>query len=100
MSEAKIKGEIQSYLRALPNFAMFPIYTGATRGGRTVNRRGTPDIVGCYLGRFIGIEVKTPQGTQSPAQKEIEKEIVACGGVYIVARSLQDIEDLINSLRS
>lgn len=60
--------------------------------GRINNaKRGMPDIVVCYQGRFIAIEVKAPRGRQSEFQKEAEAAIKKAGGDYILARSLDDI---------
>jgi len=56
---------------------------------------GQPDII-CILegGIFCGIEVKTKTGKQSPDQILFQKRLEALGGVYIVARSVEDISHL------
>jgi hypothetical protein len=64
----------------------------AKAGTRTV-RAGTVgqgDIRGCYRGRYIEIEVKTPTGRQSPEQRKREHDVTAAGGVYVVAHSLEE----------
>lgn len=48
---------------------------------------GSPDIIGCLDGMFIGIEVKTATGSQQKNQKAFEKAIKSVGGFYAVARS-------------
>lgn len=51
---------------------------------------GQPDIMGCYFGRFVGIEVKTDTGRQRPEQADWQAAIEAAGGCYILARSVAD----------
>ncbi len=61
-------------------------------GGDTVPA-GWPDITGLLLGgRFIGIECKAPNGRQSPVQKHMEQEIRRRNGIYVLARSVDDVE--------
>ncbi len=52
---------------------------------------GSPDIICCVNGQFVGIEVKGPKGRQSPQQKEFEQALTKAGGRYILARSVDDV---------
>lgn len=52
---------------------------------------GSPDIVCVYRGRYVGIEVKGEKGKQSPGQEQFQANLEAAGGLYIVARSLDDV---------
>ena len=55
---------------------------------------GWPDVTGLLPGgRFIGVECKAPKGRQSPAQKTMEQEIRNRNGIYIVARSIEDVQN-------
>ena len=90
-SEGEIKREILDYLALQTNCLVLPIFVGGVHGRKTPGRVGTPDIICCYRGSFIGIEVKSATGKQSPAQKQVGKEIEASGGQYIVARSIDDV---------
>jgi len=40
----------------------------------------------------FGIEVKTEIGRLSPEQKELGSEIISNGGMYVVARSIDDVQ--------
>ncbi len=60
-------------------------------------RRGFPDITAMRGGITIYVEVKTPTGRQSDYQKEFEKICKAHGCRYILARSVNDIADLLNT---
>lgn len=53
---------------------------------------GSPDIVCVVNGRYVGIEVKASDGRQSDAQKEFQVRLEAAGGLYILAKSIDDIE--------
>jgi hypothetical protein len=55
-------------------------------------RRGWPDICLIKNGQFIGIEVKSASGKLSDDQIALGKEIIANGGCYIVARSIDDLQ--------
>jgi hypothetical protein len=43
-------------------------------------------------GRFVGIEVKSETGKLSEDQQQLGDEIIKNGGLYIIARSIDDIE--------
>ena len=59
-------------------------------------RRGFPDLTAMKDGQTIYIEVKTETGKQSDYQKEFEQICKAHGCRYIVARSIDDIAELLN----
>ena len=52
---------------------------------------GVPDIIGCFKGRLIGIEIKSEKGVVSEYQKEFIENINRAGGLAFVARSLEDV---------
>lgn len=54
---------------------------------------GQADIMGCWRGRFFAIEVKTKDGRVSPQQAAWGAAVQKCGGIYIVARSVDDALD-------
>ena len=56
-------------------------------------RRGLPDIMLIHPkdGRFYGIEVKRTTGRQSDEQKAFQRDVEAANGVYILARSVDDV---------
>lgn len=61
--------------------------------------RGFPDITAFVpkenMGyRLIFIEVKSPKGRQTSEQKNFEKHCILAGIPYILARKLEDIEQL------
>lgn len=54
---------------------------------------GSADILGILPdGRFLAVEAKTATGTQSKAQRVFQEMVTRNGGVYILARSVADLE--------
>jgi penicillin-binding protein-related factor A (putative recombinase) len=54
---------------------------------------GIPDIIGCYKGRMIAIEVKAPKGKVSPYQEQFIRQINEAGGLAFVARDIDTVID-------
>ena len=52
---------------------------------------GSPDLVLVIKGKYIGVEVKTKIGRQSPAQLVFQKALEASGGIYLLVRSLDEL---------
>ena len=84
-SEAKIQSPILRYLSTLPQcWAVKAIYS---------SKKGCPDILCCYQGRFIGLEVKAEDKKPSLIQ-EIQGELIKrAGGEYWVVRSVADVKN-------
>jgi hypothetical protein len=102
MKESVIQRGILDYLELFSRTN--PVYyfragAGAmkTAQGRffKTGKAGLSDIVVCYAGRFIGLEVKTKSGRQSQSQKNAEQEIKASGGEYYVVRSVADVKEIL-----
>lgn len=81
------------------------IQTLEAKGAYTVKvvsatKTGVPDIICCYKGIFIAIEVKTPK-TKTNVSKLQEynlKLIQQAGGLSLVAWDVQQVEELLCSL--
>jgi hypothetical protein len=94
MSENVVQAEILLAIGRLPNAIFWRNQTGAlpSRTGRVVRFGliGSPDIIGCVNGRFVGIEVKSSTGKQREAQANFQRAFEKAGGIYILARSASD----------
>ena len=99
VKEKDIKRNILAALK-LWGVDVWPVFTGGIpcRAGahgiimRPNPAAGMPDIVGVLPnGLFLGIEVKTATGRQSDAQKAFQSAVEDNGGVYILARSVDDV---------
>ena len=99
-NEAVIQAEILLAIGRLPGSMFWRSNTGALpdKTGRVIRFGlvGSPDILGCYMGRFVGIEVKTKTGKQRDAQVNFQRAFERAGGVYVLARSP---DDALNALR-
>lgn len=51
---------------------------------------GTADISATIRGRSVKIEVKIGRDRQSEAQKRYQASIEAAGGIYYIARNIDD----------
>jgi hypothetical protein len=61
--------------------------------------KGSSDLIGCFRGRFIGVELKTPAGRQSPEQKKWQGQVEdRGGGLYFIVRSEDDAHALLAEL--
>ena len=93
MREKNIENKIKSYLKS--KGAYYVKYFG-----NSFSQVGVPDILACYKGRFIGIEVKAPTklNNQSEYQKIHMKNILDAGGIYILANKLDLVKEVIENI--
>lgn len=61
---------------------------------------GIPDLIGCYKGRFVGIEVKTPENKAGATKLQMWfiRQIIKAGGIAFVARSWETVESELNKI--
>lgn len=59
---------------------------------------GTPDLLACYKGRFIAIEVKTARGVARPEQKATQRAITASGGYAIITHLIGEVADVLDEI--
>jgi Holliday junction resolvase len=69
--------------------------------GSRYQSRGLPDIIGCYLGRFYGFEVKVPgkEDTLTPTQALHLELIRNAGGVSGLVTSVEEAMALLRRRR-
>jgi len=53
--------------------------------------KGISDILGCWQGRMLAIEIKRPGGRVSPDQQKFIERVNAEGGFAFVAYSVDDV---------
>ena len=54
--------------------------------------RGVADIIGCYQGRFLAIEVKRPGRKATPEQARFLSEVCKAEGIAFVAHSVEEVK--------
>lgn len=59
---------------------------------------GIPDIIACYKGVFLGIEIKLDYNKPSEIQKAKLKLINNAGGIGIVAYSIDDVTEVLREV--
>lgn len=91
--------QMKSNLFAIPNGGSRNKIEAARMNGEGVTA-GVSDLILLKSNRFYGalcIEMKTPTGTQSSAQKEWQKAVENAGNKYVICRSLEDFMHVINN---
>jgi hypothetical protein len=91
--EADIQRTILDYL-ALRRIFHYRQNTGATKTEKRFFRfgaKGAPDIIAVHGGIYHGIEVKKPGEVPTDDQAAFGKALIAAGGEYIVAHSVEDV---------
>lgn len=59
---------------------------------------GSPDIIGILPdGKFLGVECKSATGKQSVKQIAFQKRIEEVGGVYVLARRVEDLSNVVGN---
>jgi hypothetical protein len=102
MSEAKLVNEILIEFGARADCRLLRQNTGAARDRRGGFVRfgipGQADISGILAGgRRIEIECKSPTGRQSEDQRRWQAMIEKFGGLYVLARSTEDVRAALQS---
>lgn len=89
--ESKVKAKIHAVLKSRGAYAVNYI------GGISANN-GTPDILACLNGRFIGIEAKAGKNKPTDLQTLNLKRIDAAGGLALVINeeNLPLLEDILD----
>lgn len=91
MREKIIENKIKAYLKSIG--AYYVKYFG-----NSYSQVGVPDILACYKGRFIGIEVKNETGKTSKLQDLNILAIQKAGGISFVARSVEEVKKVIDNI--
>ena len=88
--EAKVKRVVAQQLREIKAYYFYP----ATGG---YGKSGVPDIVGCYKGKFFGIECKAGKNKPTALQEKNLKDITESNGIALVVNeaNMQNITKLL-----
>lgn len=90
MLESKIQKDIRAYLTKKRVYHW--------RFQAQTNLNGIPDILCLYKGFLIGLELKQENGVATGLQLRKIQNINDNGGIGILARSVSDVEKLINDI--
>ncbi len=92
MKEKDIVTAIKKYLKTVGGCFFWKEHGGM------YGTAGIPDLILCYKGRFIGLEVKTDDGVVTDLQKATIRKINDCGGIAVVVRSVDEVKTVIESI--
>jgi hypothetical protein len=90
--EATLQIKVIKYLRA--------------KGAVVTNIQGNeytsfvPDLLVCYRGRYVALELKAPNGILSPGQRRKLIKIQKAGGIGEAVYGINKVKDIINSIDS
>lgn len=91
--EAKVKAKVVAQLKKLGAYYFYPVTGG-------FGSSGVPDIVGCYKGKFFGIECKANGNKPTELQRLNLTKIGLNGGVALVIdeTNVDKVETIIGGL--
>ena len=90
--EAKVKKVVVKHLKSMGAYYFYPV-TGGYGGS------GVPDIVGCYKGKFFGIECKAGKNKPTALQLKNIRDIQNNNGIAIVVneKNISDVETMLTT---
>lgn len=88
MKESALQRQIIAYLRERGAYVFKVV-------GSPYQQRGTPDLLVCWQGRFIGIELKVPGKEATIIQNHEIRKIMEAGGCGAVIKSVGDVVALL-----
>jgi len=91
--EGKIQKDVMNYLRGAPFSNFAKIAQGPWSKG------GVVDIVGCYYGRSLVMEVKRGSTEPTALQSEYLNDNVRARGFSAVVRSVADVKEVLRRVR-
>ena len=93
MLERDVVAAIKKYLMSLGSDVFFWKEHGGPYGAS-----GIPDIICCYKGRFLGLEVKLPNGKLTELQKRAIEKINRAGGIACRVESVEEVKAVIDRI--
>lgn len=91
MTEQQIQKKILDFLDGIGCYTIKVV---------NANKSGVPDIVACYDGKFLAIEVKRPEAinTVTKLQEYNLALVTSKGGYSSVATSVEDVKEFIQDI--
>lgn len=89
--EGKVKAAIVKILKQYGVYYFFPI-------GYAYGRSGIPDIIGCYEGAFLSIEVKATEKKKMSALQVRESQAIQNAGGWFILLHKDNLDELVELL--
>ena len=90
MLESSIQKEILTYLKHKKVFHI--------RFQAQSNINGIPDIICCYKGFFLGLELKQEKGKPTELQLKKLEAINNNGGIGVIIKSVEEVKELFDNI--
>src|SRR5690606_3662606 len=87
MREADLQAKILDLIRSRPGWWAVKYH----QDGRYASA-GTPDILACYQGHFVAMEVKRPGEKPTRLQQVVLRRIAQAGGTAVVVASIDSAQ--------
>lgn len=93
MKESKVQKDIIDYLHSIGAWTVKTI---------KCNKSGVPDILACYEGKFIALEVKRDEASRKKSDKDQPlqvrqiNQIIRSGGIAAKVISVEEVKKLID----
>ena len=84
MKESALQRQIIAYLRGQGAYVFKVV-------GSPLQQRGTPDLLVCWQGKFIALEIKAPGEKATLLQDHEIHKIREAGGQGLVVQSIEDV---------
>jgi len=92
-SEKSIVNSIIRYLNKQPNCYVIKTYG-------SIYSAGQPDLLGCFQGRTLALEVKRPGGKPTKLQMAMLKKWEAAGAIAAVVHSVEEVKEMLGGMGS
>lgn len=89
--ESKFQKEVIDYLESKGAYVEKMHVSSYQRGG-------SPDVRGCYKGRYFAFELKAKGGTTDDLQKIKIQRIRDAGGIALATESLEEIKEVLHEI--
>lgn len=91
--ESRVKKKVVAHLKELGAYYFYPVTGG-------YGKSGVPDIVGCYEGKFFGIECKAGSNKPTELQKKNLRDINKAGGIDMVVNedNIDEVRDVLTGI--
>ena len=91
MDEKRFTQIVMKYLKDVKGLYPIRIQPGPHGG-----MRGVSDILCCFEGRFIAIELKVGKNQPTKLQSHFIRKIIEAGGKGAICRNLDEVKDVIS----
>lgn len=106
-TESQIQSAIIDYLRmvgaVVTRVNSGKMFVQNSNGSSRIVRladAGTADLIACYRGRYLAIEVKDHKGKVRPEQEQFIQEVNDAEGRGFIARSVDDVIKVLDQIKS